>query len=116
MPREAVQPPLIRGRDAVEVALEARGGADEQSPRCPALMLAKVWGTPRGAKASSPAPRVNSVVPELEGELAFEDVERLVEVMVMELGSTALGGGVDLDHGDLAAGLLASQQDLRSLR
>jgi hypothetical protein len=52
--------------------------------------------------------------PELEGELAVQDVERLVEVVVMKRRPGPTRGDGDSDHRDLVVALLASQKNLKS--
>jgi hypothetical protein len=56
------------------------------------------------------------LVAQLERELAFEHVERLIEPVMMKRRSLAFRGRPDLDHGYLSVGLLASQQHLGCVR
>jgi hypothetical protein len=67
--------------------------------------LAALWRAARG-EASSPAPRVTGRR-RLEGELAFEDMERLIEVMPMERRPSSSD---ELDDGDVAVAVFTSEQ------
>ena len=50
---------------------------------------------------------------DLEDQLAFEQVERLVEVVEVQRRPRMLLGDHDLDHGQLSAGLLTAKHDVR---
>jgi len=70
-----------------------------------------VWGDSAGGESEAAGTRHEELVAELEGELAVEHVEGLVEVVDMERRACEIGGGTDLDDRDEAACLLAAQKD-----
>jgi len=74
--------------------------------------LVSACGTLRGANASSPSRLVTSRSLDLEHELALDHVERLVEVVLVQVRAFGPRRHDVLDHGHVTAGLLAAEQDL----
>jgi hypothetical protein len=106
-----IDPGLPSG-DAVEVALEAGRGADDQHPCLCAAQVGEGMGDVAGSEGQlSLFPREDLVL-ELEGKLAFEDVEGLVEAVVVQRRSLRAGGDAVVHHGDLPPALLAAQKDV----
>jgi hypothetical protein len=70
--------------------------------------LASAWATLRGAKANSPAP-FEPLVLDLKDQLAFEHVERLVEVVRVQGRAGAVRAHDVLHHRDVTSGLLTAQ-------
>src|SRR5918994_3865555 len=107
-----VRPPgaLRSGRAPREVALEPGRRADEQVARiCLAVVGQGVGDIARGERELACAPGEHLVL-NLEDQLAFEEVERLVEVVRVQGWAGAVRGDDILHHRDLTARLLASQQ------
>jgi hypothetical protein len=70
-------------------------------------------GTLLSERDLAPALR-HELVLDLEDELALEHVERLVEVMRVQIWAFRARRDDVLDHGYVPAGLLAAQHDLRA--
>jgi hypothetical protein len=70
-----------------------------------------VGGHPARREGNLSRFRAEQLVAELEGQLPFDDVEGLVEVVVVERRPAEAGEGPALDHRDLACALLAAQED-----
>src|SRR5215207_8136231 len=83
--------PGLLGREPVEVTLETGGRADDQGPRVGAAQIGK--GVRDVARSESQLPLLpcEDLILELEGELAVEYVERLVEVVVVQRWSREAG-------------------------
>ena len=73
------------------------------------LWLAQVWWTPRGAKELAGAARDDGVA-DLEGQLAFEDVEELVEVVVMQRRAGEVWSDAVVHHRDAARAVVAAHE------
>src|SRR5215211_8452285 len=115
---DRLQRPLRRldpgrlGGDASPVALEARGRTDQQVARGRVAVIGQRVGyVARGEDELARALGHERLL-DLEDQLALEQVEGLVEVVRVQRGAGAVRRDHDLDHGHVATGLLAAQQDV----
>src|SRR3954452_12461025 len=103
---------LGSGGGPCEVALEPGRRADEQIARVRfAVVGERVSDIARSERELAGAPGEPLAV-DLEDELAFEHVERLVEVVHVQGRAGAARADDVLHHRDVATGLLAAQQDV----
>ena len=100
-----------RGRPR-EVALEPGRRADQQVTRVRVAVIGEcVCDVARGEGKLARAPG-EPLVPDLEDQLAFEHVEPLVEVVLVQRRASAAGADDVLHHRYVACGLLAAEQDV----
>jgi transposase len=99
------------GREPREVALEAGRCAEEEIAGVGIALVGEGMGDSARGEDDLTSRGARQRLLELEGELAAEHVEGLVELMGMQGRPAPLPGDRVLDHRDLAAGLLASQED-----
>jgi hypothetical protein len=94
-----------------KIALEPSRRAEDQRPRFGAAEVGEGVRNTAGSEGKlSPLSR-KQLIPEPKRELAFEHVERLVEVVVVQRPQET--GADDVAHnGELSSALLATQKDV----
>jgi hypothetical protein len=101
----------LLGGNPVEVALEPARGADEEVARGSVRQVGERVVVAAAGECERALRRRGLLVTHLEGQLAIEHAERLVEVVPVQRRPLPPRRDGVLDNGDRAAGLLTAQQD-----